>query len=80
MAARSIQISLDEDLLRKVNAQPETKSSGRSAFIRMALEAFLQRRSRLKIDQAYAKAYGGKSDKVWDEFGDLVGSQAWPKE
>lgn len=37
MSARSVQISLDANLLAEVDRQPETKQHGRSAFIREAL-------------------------------------------
>ncbi len=79
MAARSIQISLDEELLRDIDRRPETRDKGRSAFIRSAIRLYLEADRRRKIDEAYARAYGDPDDTL-DEYAALIGSQAWPEE
>ncbi len=79
MGARSVQISLDEGLLREVDRDPEAKKQGRSAVIRRALRLYLDLKRRRVIDAAYARAYEGKSDEVFEEFADLLGSQPWPE-
>lgn len=78
MAARSVQISLDEDLLAEIDRRPETSSQGRSALIRRALRLYLDLQRRRETDLAYARAYGDASQEVFDEFADLMDAQEWP--
>ena len=58
MAARSVQISLDQDLLEAIDRRPETKRDGRSAVIKRALRLYLEQAQRESIDDSYARAYG----------------------
>lgn len=84
MSSRSVQISLDEELLREVDRQKETKRDGRSAVIRRALHLYLERKRSEDIDALYAKAYGRgggtKDNGEVREFDALLESQAWPDE
>ncbi|HEY3234733.1 MAG TPA: ribbon-helix-helix protein, CopG family [Polyangiaceae bacterium] len=80
MAARSIQISLEEKLLEEVDQDPEVRQHGRSAVIRRALRAYLDLKRRRMIELAYDRAYEGKADEILEEFGDLLRGQAWPRE
>jgi metal-responsive CopG/Arc/MetJ family transcriptional regulator len=81
MAARSVQISLDEDLLREIDRRPETKRDGRSAVIKRALQLYLNRKQRETVNESYARAYGaaGKGSKAnrTNEFDVLLDGQAW---
>jgi metal-responsive CopG/Arc/MetJ family transcriptional regulator len=82
MAARSVQISLDENLLARVDRQPLARKRGRSALIRAALEAYLATERTRAIDEAYDRAYATKraSKRAFEEFAPLVERQAWPEE
>jgi metal-responsive CopG/Arc/MetJ family transcriptional regulator len=84
MAARSVQISLDEELLREIDRRPETKRDGRSAVIKRALQLYLDRKQRESIDENYARAYGsrtrGTGTERANEFDALLDTQAWPDE
>ena len=80
VAARSVQISLDEALLEEVDRQPECRERRRSAFIRQAITLYLDLKRREAIDEAYTRAYSGRADEVWDELSDLMGTQSWPDE
>jgi metal-responsive CopG/Arc/MetJ family transcriptional regulator len=80
MAARSVQISLDEELLAEVDRDPEAQQHGRSALIRRALRTYLELKRRKEIDDSYDRAYAGKADEVFEEFTDLLGAQTWPDE
>jgi predicted transcriptional regulator len=84
MAARSVQISLDEDLLREIDRRPETKRDGRSAVIKRALQLYLERQQRESINESYARAYGGRGkaskSAPANEFDSLLDGQAWPDE
>jgi metal-responsive CopG/Arc/MetJ family transcriptional regulator len=79
MAAKPVQITLDGDLLRRIDRDPEVKKLGRSAFIRNAVSAYLQAKERRDVDAAIRKAYEAKADEVVDEVEDILGAQAWPE-
>ena len=80
MAARSVQISLDAQLLKEVDRQPIAKHQGRSAFIRRAIETYIELQRRRGIDEAYRRAYTGKATELEEDFGELMEAQAWPDE
>jgi hypothetical protein len=76
---RSVQVSLDEELLSEIDRRAKAKGRGRSGFVRGALRAYLEMERRREIDNAYARAYGGKGEEVLAEFGDLMARQRWPR-
>jgi len=76
MAARRVQISLDEKLLAEVDRQPETKKNGRSAFIRQSLLMRLRVKRDEEIDAAYARGYRAKAEAVGADFAPLREGQA----
>jgi metal-responsive CopG/Arc/MetJ family transcriptional regulator len=82
MAARSVQISLDEDLLNAIDRRPETKRDGRSAVIKRALRLYLEQTQRESIDESYVRGYGRKAadEKAGreTEFDSMLSGQAWP--
>jgi predicted transcriptional regulator len=78
MAAQSLQISLDSDLLRRIDADPEAREAGRSAFIHSAIQLYLAAKERRAIDEGLERAYTGQADVLLDEVSDLLCSQAWP--
>jgi metal-responsive CopG/Arc/MetJ family transcriptional regulator len=77
--AKPVQISLDEDLLRRVDADPETKRRGRSAVVTSALVLYLQSKRRRAVDASILRAYGDAADEMSAEIDSLVEAQAWPK-
>ena len=79
MAARPVQISLDADLLRRIDRDSEARQKGRSAFVRSAVLSYLEAKRRKGIDEQIRKAFRGKADDLSVEIEDLLGSQAWPK-
>jgi metal-responsive CopG/Arc/MetJ family transcriptional regulator len=80
MPAKPVQISFDTHLLERVDADPETRARGRSAFIRAAVERYLETKARRRIDAQIAAAYAGHADDVLAETVDLLEAQAWPDE
>jgi metal-responsive CopG/Arc/MetJ family transcriptional regulator len=78
MAAKAVQISIDEELLRRVDAEPETRERGRSAFVRSAIESYLRTKRRRKIDRAISAAFASQADAMLDEVKGLLDAQAWP--
>jgi metal-responsive CopG/Arc/MetJ family transcriptional regulator len=77
--AKPVQISIDRELLRRIDADPETRRAGRSAFIRSAVRLYLQAKERRAIDRAILRAYQGKADELLDDVESLMLAQAWPE-
>ena len=75
---KPIQITIDEDLLRRLDADEEVRRDGRSAVLRRAAFEYLRRKRRRAIAEAYERAYGRSSSdpalEGWEREG------AWPDE
>ena len=78
MPTRPIQVSIDVDLLERIDADPETRERGRSAFLRSAAELYLSAKERRAIDDEIRRAYSGQADAMADEIAELLGEQEWP--
>lgn len=78
MPTRPIQVSIDVDLLERIDADPETRERGRSAFLRSAAELYLSAKERRAIDDEIRRAYAGQADTMADEIAELLGEQEWP--
>ncbi len=66
---KAIQITLEEDLLRDLDADEKVKAIGRSALLRQLAREYLRRERERRIDEQYARAYGdnGGADPEWGE-------------
>ena len=76
---KAIQITLEEDLIRDLDADERVKAIGRSALLRQLAREYLRRERERRIDEQYARAYGdgGQDDSdwsAWEEEGN------WPLE
>jgi metal-responsive CopG/Arc/MetJ family transcriptional regulator len=80
MPAKPVQVSIDLDLLRRIDADPEAREKGRSAFVRSAVSSYLAAKQRREIDAAIRAAYGGAADAMEAEVTDMMDAQAWPRE
>ncbi len=78
MAAKPIQISMDANLLGRIDADPEVRDKGRSAFIRSAIQLYLKAKERREIEARLTQSYDGEADALLEEVEDLMSSQAWP--
>lgn len=78
MAAKPVQISIDLELLHRIDADRETREKGRSAFIRSAVSSYLRDKQRREIDAAIGAAYAGAADAMGAEVSGLLDAQAWP--
>jgi metal-responsive CopG/Arc/MetJ family transcriptional regulator len=78
MAARPVQISLDRDLVARIDRDAQTKKEGRSAFIRDAVTLYLEAKHRKQLDAQIRRAYDGQGRELLAEVEDLLESQAWP--
>jgi metal-responsive CopG/Arc/MetJ family transcriptional regulator len=76
---KTIQITMDERLLSKLDADEETRRDGRSAVLRRAAAEYLKARQRSRIDEAYQRAYKEAQD-VDREFEGWQDEATWPNE
>ena len=74
---KAIQITLDETLLARLDADEEVRRDGRSAVLRRAAEEYLRKRRRRAIAKQYAKAYSA-SQGLGPEFSGWEDEGAWP--
>jgi metal-responsive CopG/Arc/MetJ family transcriptional regulator len=79
MAARPVQISLDRELLARIDRDPQTRKEGRSALIRDAVTLYLEAKRRKEIDAQIRRAYQGHGRDLLDEVEQLLEAQAWPE-
>lgn len=75
---KAIQITIDDRLLARLDADPEVKRLGRSAVFRRAVEAYLSRLRKSTVADAYRRAYGAQANPGseldgWEEEG------VWPE-
>ena len=78
MAAQPVQISMDSDLLGRIDSDPEAKERGRSAFIRSAVRLYLEAKKRREIEARLFEAYGGEAGPLLEEIEELMSGQSWP--
>ena len=75
---KAIQITIDDKLLLRLDRDPEVKRFGRSAVFRRAVDAYLRRRRKRAVGEAYRRAYGSRRQRSselegWEEEG------VWPE-
>jgi metal-responsive CopG/Arc/MetJ family transcriptional regulator len=75
---RPIQVTFDEALLRRLDADEEVRRDGRSAVLRRAVSEYLRRKRDDRIADAYRKAYA--SGEVGDDLSGWEDEGAWPDE
>ncbi len=75
---RAIQITLDDALLARLDADEEVRREGRSAVLRRAADEYLRRRRKRAIVDQYARAYGA-SPGLGVEFSGWEGEGTWPE-
>lgn len=80
MAVRPVQISMEPDLLDQIDADPEAQENGRSAFIRSAVQLYLEAKKRQEIERQLARAYAGEAGSLLEEVEALIGRQSWPND
>ena len=79
MPAIPVQISIDSELLRQIDADPEVREKGRSAFVRAAVRLYLAAKERRELEARIASAYDGEADAMLEEVAELIGVQEWPE-
>lgn len=73
---KTIQITMDEELLASLDRSEEVRQNGRSAVLRRATAEYLARQSRLEIARQYQEAYGADAG-LGNEFKGWEDEAAW---
>jgi len=76
---KAVQVMLDEELLERLDADREVQSEGRSAVLRRAALAYLERRRRQEIAERYRQAYSDGQG-LGEEFEGWENQGEWPPE
>lgn len=79
MPAKPVQVSIDIELLSRIDSDPEARSQGRSAFLRSAATYYLAAKARRKLDDELFRAYDGQADEMASEIAEFMDGQAWPE-
>jgi len=76
---KAIQITFDERLLKRLDADEEVRKLGRSAVMRRAVAEYLGRRRSGRIAASYRRAYAGGGG-LGEEYAGWTDEGAWPVE
>jgi metal-responsive CopG/Arc/MetJ family transcriptional regulator len=76
---KPIQILVDEQLLRDLDADEEVRKHGRSAVLRRAAAEYLRRVRSRRIAEQYRRAYSEK-EQVSEELEGWASEGVWPEE
>jgi metal-responsive CopG/Arc/MetJ family transcriptional regulator len=76
---KAIQVSIDEELLQRLDADPDVRRDGRSAVLRRAVSAYLKQRREQRIAEAYRQAYGEQRG-IGPEFDGWEEQGQWPED
>lgn len=74
---KAIQVTLDEALLARLDADAEVRRDGRSAVLRRAADEYLRRRRKRAIAEQYTRAYS--EGNLADEFAGWEQEGTWPE-
>jgi predicted transcriptional regulator len=74
---KPIQITVDDELLARLDKDPEVRERGRSAVVREAVAAYLAQRRGQAIADAYRQGYAGGSA---PDLAGWAAEGAWPDE
>jgi len=76
---KAIQITVDEELLKELDATEEVAREGRSAVFRRAAVEYLRQRREAAIDAQYEKAFRALPPQP-GEFDGWKDAQVWPED
>ena len=75
---KAIQITMDPELLARLDAEDVVKKKGRSAAIRSAVDEWLRRLREQQIVNEYRRVYG-EEDGLGPEWAGWEEEAAWPE-
>jgi metal-responsive CopG/Arc/MetJ family transcriptional regulator len=78
MYMKAIQVTFDDELLRKLDTDQEVREFGRSEVLRRAATEYLRRKRRASIAAAYRKGYRTSAG-LGEEFVGWENEGEWPE-
>ena len=75
---KTIQITIDPELLHKIDHDEESIKKGRSAFLRQAVRYYLEQKRLKSISEQYRSGYRRESE-INDDLTSWEDEQVWPK-
>jgi hypothetical protein len=75
---KTIQITINPELLRRIGDDEESKMKGRSAFLRKAVRYYLEQKKLRSITEQYRSGYTREPSKN-DDLNSWEEEQVWPK-
>ena len=75
---KTIQITIDPELLHKIDNDEESMKKGRSAFLRQAAQYYLEQKRLKSISEQYRSGYRRESE-INDDLTSWEDEQVWPK-
>ena len=75
---KTIQITIDPELLHKIDNDEESMKKGRSAFLRQAVQYYLVQKRLKSISEQYRSGYRRESE-INDGLTSWEDEQVWPK-
>jgi metal-responsive CopG/Arc/MetJ family transcriptional regulator len=79
MWMKVVQFTIEEELLRRLDADPEVRRDGRSAVLRRAATLYLRQKQDRDIADRYRRGYTGKPA-AREELGPWSSDPIWPEE
>ena len=76
---KAVQVLFDEALLRRLDADQEVKTDGRSAVLRRAAAEYLRTRRVRRTSDAYRRAYGTRRSGLGDDYTGWPDEGTWPE-
>lgn len=76
---KAVQITIDEELLRRLDSDDETRKHGRSALLRRITREYLDAKRQRAIAEAYRRGYE-EAPASEEELGPWLEGQQWPPE
>ena len=75
---KTIQITIDPELLHKIDNDEESMKKGRSAFLRQAVQYYSEQKRLKSISEQYRSVYRRESE-INDDLTSWEDEQVWPK-
>ena len=77
---KAIQITMDEELLTRLDADEQVQRLGRSAVLRQVALEYIARRKRQAVAEQYRRAYAGVAAGLGPELEAWEEQGVWPSE
>lgn len=73
----AVQVTMPEEMVAALDAAPDVRTKGRSAVVRLAVQAWLEAKAEEELVAAYRRGYGEQPVQP-EESADFAAIQVWP--